>query len=126
MGIDRIAKPGPPAPPPAGAGPTSPATRTERGFGEQVAEAHAARPAEGSPGPLEKLRAGTINLEGYLDVKVQEATMGMAGLPPAQVDAIRSALRERLSTDPTLTDLIRMATGAVDIPSPSRSPSREE
>jgi hypothetical protein len=120
MGIDRIGKPGPPAAPPVTTGASSPGARAEGGtFGERASATRATRQAEGPSPALEKLQAGAIDLEGYLDIKVHEATAQIAGLAPAQVEAIRSALRERLSSDPTLADLVRKATGSVDIPSPS-------
>jgi hypothetical protein len=120
MGIDRIGKPGPPAAPPVTTGAPSPGARAEGGtFGERVSETRAAREAGAPSGALEKLQAGAIDLEGYLDIKVHEATAQIAGLAPARVEAIRSALRERLSSDPTLADLVRKATEAVDVPSPS-------
>jgi len=120
MGIDRIGKPGPPAAPPIRTGAPSPGAHADgTSFGERAAETRATRQPEGSSGALEKLQAGAIDLEGYLDIKVHEATAQIAGLAPAQVEAIRTALRERLSGDPTLAGLVRMATGAVDIPSPS-------
>src|SRR5271166_3225071 len=120
MGIDRIGKPVPPAAPPVGAGGTPAGARAERGsFGERATEASAAGRVEGPQGALEQLGAGAIDLEGYLNLKVREATATLGGLAPAHVEAIRSALRERLSSDPTLTDLVRKATGALDIPSPS-------
>jgi hypothetical protein len=76
-------------------------------------------PAAGPQSALEQLRVGAIDLDRYLDIKVQEATASMADLAPAQVDRVRSALRERLSSDPTLVDLVRKATGAIEIPAPS-------
>ncbi len=120
MGIDRVGKPGPPAAPPVTTGAPSPGARAEGGrFVERASETRAIRQPEGPPGALEKLQAGAIDLDGYLDIKVHEATAQIAGLAPAQIEAIRSALRERLSSDPTLADLVRKATGAVDISSPS-------
>jgi di/tripeptidase len=65
------------------------------------------------------LRAGAIDLNRYLDSKVEEATASVADLAPAQIERVRSALRERLSSDPTLVDLVRKATDAIEIPAPS-------
>ncbi|MFO0664881.1 MAG: hypothetical protein U0174_13075 [Polyangiaceae bacterium] len=67
--------------------------------------------------PLERLRAGQIDVNGYLDLKVDEATAALSGLPHAELDTIRRALRTQLATDPTLSDLVTKATGSV--PSPS-------
>jgi hypothetical protein len=66
---------------------------------------------------LQRLQAGEIDSGTYLDIKVQEATMHLSALPPAQLSAVRAALRIRMTTDPTLVDLARVATGRVpDIP----------
>ncbi len=122
MGIDGIGKPGPPVPTahPASTGPTSPAGQVDPApFAERAAEARAPSPAGGAHAALEQLRAGSINLDGYLDIKVQEATASMGTLAPSQLASVRSALRERISSDPTLVDLVRKATGALDIPPPS-------
>jgi uncharacterized protein (DUF2342 family) len=69
-------------------------------------------------GALERLRAGEVDVDGYLDLKVDEATAHLATLPPGELHALRSALRDRLATDPALVDLVRTATGGV--PQPSR------
>ena len=118
MGIDRIGKPALPLPP--GEGSAAPAPRVAGGaFAERLFGARAPTALSGPEGALERLQAGAIDLEGYLDIKVHEATATMPGLGPAQIDAIRAALRERLSTDPTLVDLVRQATGALQVPFPS-------
>jgi hypothetical protein len=64
------------------------------------------------------LRAGEIDARQYLDAKVEEATAHLQGLPAVELEAIQKALRERLTTDPALLDLVRGATGQ-EIP-PSR------
>jgi hypothetical protein len=116
MGIDGIGKPGPPVAP-ASTGATPAAADVERpSFAEHATEARAAGPAEAPQGALERLRAGAIDVDQYLDIKVREATSALTPLPPAQVESVRSALRERLASDPTLVDLVRTATGAVPSP----------
>lgn len=62
---------------------------------------------------LEQLRAGNVDVNGYLDLKVDEATRSLAGLPKSELDAIRQALRAQLSSDPGLADLVQKATGAM-------------
>jgi hypothetical protein len=62
-------------------------------------------------GALERFRAGELDLHGYVDAKVREATDHLSALPPVELENIRSALRERLSGDPTLIDLLHTATG---------------
>jgi hypothetical protein len=68
-------------------------------------------PTQPVGGALERLRAGELDLHGYVDAKVQEATAHLAALPPVELENIRSALRERLASDPTLSDLLLTATG---------------
>jgi hypothetical protein len=124
MGIDGIGKPRPTgealAPQgAAGAGAAVPAAQVDRApFSARTTETHATNPATGPQSPLDQLKAGAIDLDRYLDIKVQEATTSIADLAPAQVDRVRTALRERLSSDPTLVDLVRKATGALEVPAP--------
>lgn len=84
----------------------------------EVAKASATTEVSQVGGPtgasaLERLRAGQVDLNGYLDLKVDEATAALSGLPKAELDTIRHALRTQLATDPTLADLVTKATGAV-------------
>jgi hypothetical protein len=117
MGIDRIGN-GPPVPEvagPAGSQATGPA------FQVPAPTAAAAPPAPGASTSvdatraagtaLERLRAGEIDLGGYVDQKVHEATAHLSALPPVELEKIRGALRERLASDPTLVDLLQTATG---------------
>jgi hypothetical protein len=108
MAIDRIGKSGPPTPAAETGGPIHPKD-VARPF--EVARDAAVSAAAVSSGALEQLRSGRIDLQGYLDVKVAEATAHLTGLPAVELDAIRSALRDRLSTDPTLVDLARSVAG---------------
>jgi hypothetical protein len=124
MGIDGIGKPRPtgsPLAPPgaAGAGALPAAQVDHAPFTAHTAETHAISSADGPQSPLDQLKAGAIDLDRYLDIKVQEATASIGSLAPAQVDRIRAALRERLSSEPTLVDLVRKATGAIEVPAPS-------
>ncbi len=117
MAIERIGTP--PAAQEVGAPRTTPS-----GQGFDVSKATAPHPAqsiEPSSRALEELRAGRVDVSGYVDLKVDEATAHLAALPRAQLDAIRDALRDRLRNDPALADLVRAATGAA----PARDPSDE-
>jgi len=116
MGIDGIGKPGPPVAPASSSATPAAADVARPSFADRATETRAAAPAEAPQGALEQLRAGAIDLDQYLDIKVREATSALTPLPPAQIESVRAALRERLATDPTLVDLVRTATGA--IPSP--------
>jgi hypothetical protein len=62
-------------------------------------------------GALEQLKAGKIDFNQYVDLKVDEATSHLEGLSPTQLDSIRSMLRDRMATDPELVDLVKQATG---------------
>jgi hypothetical protein len=120
MSIDSIGKKGPPAPPPSGdvPGAARPA-ETSRPF--EVSRAASTPQASGVEAPraaLERLRAGEVDVNGYVDAKVHEATAHLAALPVGELERLRSALRDRLSTDPGLVELVRKATGAVP-PAPS-------
>jgi hypothetical protein len=123
MGIDRLGSKGPPAPPPNEVRGPSRAGETGRPFEvsktaqptgpqatSQAGQVDAARP------PLERLRAGDITLNQYLDMKVHESTAHLGSLPPQQLEAIRRTLRDRMATDPALVDLVRSATGAAPEP----------
>jgi hypothetical protein len=120
MAIDRIAKPAIPPTAAPSAGPSSSTTEPARSFEVGSASTSAAAPAGTSAvaaGALEQLRSGAISLDGYLDLKVHEATAHLSGaLSPAALGTIRGALRERLAADPMLVDLVRSATGLVPGP----------
>jgi len=62
-------------------------------------------------GALEQLKAGKIDFNQYVDLKVEEATSHLEGLSPSQLDSIKSMLRDRMATDPELVDLVKQATG---------------
>ncbi len=97
----------PPGAPPGQAGPVSGASGTSGAAAPGVA---AAGPTEA--GALAQLRSGAIDLGQYLDAKVDEATAHLSLLPRAELDAVRSALRERLASDPTLLELTRVVSAA--------------
>jgi hypothetical protein len=117
MGIDGIGKGGPKLP--LG----GPAETTKAGQPFEVTRPEKAGPAAGvskvqgaAVSPLEKLQAGQIDLNGYLDLKVENATASLKGLSPVELDGIKKALRDQLATDPTLADLVKSATGASPAP----------
>jgi hypothetical protein len=118
MGIDGIGKKGPPAPPPpkeAGA-PARSGEATRPFDAGKAVPAGSAQPVEASRPALDRFRAGEIDVNGYVDQKVNEATAHLGALPPAQLEQVKASLRERLRTDPSLVDLVRAATGAVPQP----------
>ena len=126
MAIDRIGKGGalPGAPEvgaPAGADKTGANAPFKVERSEQTAAADAARRMEGveaapAASPLARLRAGEVDVNGYVDLQVDEATKSLKGLPPAELAEIKSVLRDQLRTDPGLADLVRTATGKMPSP----------
>jgi hypothetical protein len=115
MGIDGIGKKGPPLPA-SKVGEVARAPQTGRAFELRKAEGPAkVVPVEGRA--LEQLKSGAIDLNQYLDLKVSQATEHLPALRPGELESIRRALRDRLSSDPTLADLVRTATGSVPQPS---------
>lgn len=124
MGIDRIGKGGglPPTGDVSGATGKSPVDKPEKAFQVERPEASghaheaAGASAASATSPLARLRAGEIDVHGYVDLKVDEATKGLEGLGPAALEEIKRALRDQLRTDPGLADLVRSATGQAPTP----------
>jgi len=129
MGIDRIGKGGatPPLVPTKDgtAGTSAPRAAEPTAAFEVPGSAQKSAPgrAEASaavstvpPNPLERLRSGEIDVHGYMDLKVDEATAHLASLPASEVAAIRKMLRDQLATDPGLAALVQQATGHTPAP----------
>jgi hypothetical protein len=116
MGIDRIGRGAPAAPP-------SPQAEPERVRGSEAPRAFEVNPGQKSSAPevaavtpaasspLERLRAGQIDLDGYLDLKVTEATSHLNGLSSSEMEGLRQLLRDELVGDPGLVALVEQATG---------------
>jgi hypothetical protein len=68
-------------------------------------------PVAGGTTPLDRLRAGEIDLDRYLDLKVNEATAHLQGLRAHEMEGLREMLREQLSGDPSMVALVEQATG---------------
>jgi len=120
MGIDSIGKKPPSPPLPAGTGVGGASGGASVGPVFEVGGVHGAGrvdSVEAPPSALERLRAGEIDVNGYVDIKVNEATSHLAALPPVELERVRSALRDRMASDPMLVDLVRTATGSVLQPS---------
>jgi hypothetical protein len=115
MAIDGVGKKGPivPAPP---AGPGGPANVSSPTRAFDISPAQVVAPAGEVHAPavtaLDQLRAGAITPAEYVDLKVEQATSHLTMLPPAELESVRSALRDRIASDPELSDLLRAATGA--------------
>lgn len=118
MAIDGIGKGVPPLGP-AETGSVGKSSGTSPAFHvERKEQGGAAQKVEGGAvaSPLERLRAGEIDVNGYVDLRVEDATKGLSGLSPAQLADIKSLLGEQLRTDPGLVDLVRTATGKAPSP----------
>ena len=114
--VDGIGKGGPPrgvggTPPTTGASKPAETGKTFEVQKNREATAIEAPANVNATGALEQLKAGKIDFNQYVDLKVQEATSHLEGLSPAQLDTIRSMLRDRMATDPELVDLVKQATG---------------
>lgn len=129
-GIDGIGKGGgagnlPPTPEVRGPGETSGTAAPSKAFelergdrGDAAGRAGAATEANAvdATSPLARLRAGEVDVHGYVDLKVDEATAPLKGLSAEQLAEIKSALRDQLRTDPGLAELVRTATGKMPTP----------
>lgn len=61
---------------------------------------------------LEQVQRGEVQLDAYLDVRVQDAVGHLEGkLSPEQLEFVKEELREQLRSDPVLMELVRRATG---------------
>lgn len=111
MGIDGIGKRGGAqgVTPPGGAA-IGAAQKTGKSFEAELAKTSSADTVRASTA-LEDFKAGRIDLNGYLDQKVQSATTHLEGLPPADLAQVRSMLRDKIASDPGFTDLVQQATG---------------
>jgi hypothetical protein len=127
MGIDRIGKGGapPPSTPPVspkGAGPSDRVRGPEPSRPFEVRPERAAESAKASQiaptgmSPLERLRAGQIDVNGYVDLKVEQATAHLEGLSPVELGSVKSMLRNQIVSDPALADLVKQATGSAPTP----------
>ena len=132
MAIDRIGKGAglPQAPEGQGTGGAGGAKKTDATFKvdrpdatRSTNEVDAARAgnvdatsATSPTSPLGRLRAGEVDVHGYIDLKVDQATSALKGLSAAELDEIKSVLRDQMKSDPGLADLVRTATGKMPTP----------
>ena len=117
MGIDGIGKGG--APPPTTGIDRSPSSSTaEVGSSSAEFKVGKATPSEAPAGAsLDQVRSGAISVSQYLDLKVNESTAHLVHrLNAEQLSFIRQSLREQLSADPALVDLVKAATGHLPPP----------
>lgn len=121
MSIDRIGKGGaPPQTPTLEGKPADRASTAERA--ERIEKTFSVEKAGGPVGaveanaidaasPLARLRAGEIDVDRYVDLKIDAATKNLPPVGPAKLDEIKKMLREQIVTDPGFIDLVRTATG---------------
>lgn len=108
MSIDRIGK---------GPGITLPATDGVKGPSATSGTGktfHVSRTAEAAgASAVERVRAGALSVDQYLDIKVNEATAHLDGkLSADHLAFVRASLREQLAADPVLVELVQKAAGA--------------
>jgi hypothetical protein len=94
---------------PGAGAPVSPSSSTEKAsFGETLG----AKKVEGAsgPSPLDRLRAGEIDRQGYVELRVKEATTHLEGvLSPADLEKVQEELRDVIENDPDLQALVKAA-----------------
>ena len=107
MGIDGIHKPGgtPPKLEPGGT------AAADADFKASLETSPSAPAGSASSSALQRLDAGHISVDEYLDLQVNEAVAHLEGkLPPNQLEFVRESLREQLNEDPVLVELVRRTT----------------
>ena len=108
MSIDRIGKAAGTGVTPGAATPEAVAAtepfRVERAAGAEATQAVT---------PLERLQSGEIDVNRYLDLRVEQATSHLEGkLSADRLSFIRESLRAELQTDPMLVELAAKAAGS--------------
>jgi hypothetical protein len=80
----------------------------------EVAGAQAPAPVSAASGSdaFQALERGELNIEQYLDARVEGAVAPLVSkLSPEQLEFVRAELRAALETDPVLVELVRKTTG---------------
>jgi hypothetical protein len=96
---------------PGAALPGAAPAQAEFSVGSKAAASPAA--ASGSDA-FQALERGEIDVEQYLDARVEGAVAPLLSkLSPDQLDFVRAELRTALETDPVLVELIRKTTGGL-------------
>lgn len=111
MSIDGIGKPNGAAIGGVSGTPGGEAPRATEAF--TVERSTAATASSRVSAALTSLQRGELSLDQYLDGRVDEATQHLAGtINPEQLEFVKASLREQMSTDPVLIELVQRATGA--------------
>lgn len=117
MGIDRIGKGGaPPSPELGGADKATSTGAVDKPFTAPRTQEAAPIEATQPTSPLAQLQAGAIDVERYLDLRVDEATKSLEGMDALQLAEIKKVLRDQVASDPMLVDLVKSATGKAPTP----------
>lgn len=121
MGIDGIGGGKPPIGPSGGA--TGPSKASGEGFSldrpSAAASAGAASKTEASravsaTAELERLQAGEISLDDYLQARANQAVAHLEAVVPAeQLQIIKEQLVHQMKQDPTVASLVQRATGVL-------------
>jgi hypothetical protein len=78
-----------------------------------VEPSNTAAPTSRVSAALASLQRGELTLDQYLDGRVSDATSHLAGkLSPDQLEFVKQSLREQISTDPVLVELVQRTTGS--------------
>ncbi len=114
MGIDGIGGGRPPIGPPGGTGPTQ---KSGEGFslerGGASAKADATQQA-GSTADLERLQAGEISADDYLQTRADKAVAHLKSvLPQDQLEIVKEQLVHQMKQDPSVASLVQRATGVL-------------
>ncbi len=95
---------------PAAPAPSSPSAAEKKGasFGETLGVKGAEQ--AGGATPLERLRSGELDLKGYVEVRVREATTHLEGLlSPDDLAKVQDELRDAIENDPDIAALVKGA-----------------
>jgi hypothetical protein len=111
MPVDRIGKALSAMLPAGGADGAKRASEAPRAFEGARVEAPTSAEGVAPTSPLERLEAGGLDLPGYLDARVNDATSHLEGLGTERIGAIRAHLRSATASDPALVHLVQQATG---------------
>lgn len=110
MGIDGIGGGRPPSGPLGGA--TGPSKAGGEGFSVDRGSTTSATQQAGASADLERLQAGEISLNDYLQTRADKAVAHLeAVVPPDQLAVIKEQLIHQMKQDPTIATLVQRATG---------------
>lgn len=110
MGIDGIGGGKPPSGPLGGA--TGSSKASGEGFSVDRGTKTSAAQQVGASADLERLQAGEISLDDYLQTRADKAVAHLeAVVPPEQLELIKEQLIHQMKQDPTVATLVQRATG---------------